>query len=81
MTIEQALIIKTTPKLGSKRNRILENALHAKRQADYSKGLQPSFNICEMCGKLLFNPRSILIHQGGGCQKKISLLPNGYKSN
>lgn len=29
---------------------------------------------CEICGKFLLNPQSILIHQGGHCQSKIKQI-------
>lgn len=71
MRLEDALIKKSRPKRNSKRFRILEVALYAKKMDDYSRGIMPTFNRCERCKKMLINPQSILIHQGNGCQKKI----------
>jgi len=56
MTLERALLIKSTPKFGSKRYEILQKVC-------WEKGLWPTVN-CEICGTYLLNPRSILLHQG-----------------
>lgn len=57
--LENDLMIKSRPKFGSKRWWRLHNA----------GGI--GFAKCDNCGAFLFNPQSILIHQGKGCQKKI----------
>lgn len=44
----------------------------------YKASFQP-FAKCEKCGRLLLNPQSILIHQGGHCQKHVNPLPNETK--
>ena len=61
MLLENALIKKSRPRFGSKRYILLDS------------GSGCATNVrCEVCGKLLFNPQSILIHQGNGCQAKIN---------
>lgn len=57
--LENDLIKKTRPKFGSKRYRRLSLAIdgHGKPW-------------CEICGTMLFNPQSVLIHQGKHCQLK-----------
>lgn len=60
MRIEEALIKKTRPKFNSKRYWLLQNA------AGF-----PVCTQCEICGKMLLNPQSIIIHQGGFCQSRI----------
>ena len=71
MTIEDALIKKSRPKWNSKRYKLLNDVLHKKKMDDYAKGIKPTFDKCEICGTMLLNPQSILIHQGGFCQSKI----------
>lgn len=58
--LEDDLLKKSRPRFGSKRYRRLYIAMG-------SGGGKP----CEICGKFLLNPQSILIHQGGHCQSKI----------
>lgn len=73
--LEDDLLRKTRPKWNSGRYRRLEAALHAHQMAQYAKGIKPSFNECESCGTMLLNPQSILIHQGGFCQKRLQNFP------
>lgn len=61
--IEDDLIKKTRPKWKSKRYRRLQDVA-------YSMGLTAARK-CEQCGKMLLNPQSIIIHQGGNCQSKM----------
>lgn len=70
--LEDDLLKKSRPKWGSKRYKRLEIALHAHKMDQYAKGIMPTFNRCERCGTMLLNPQSILLHQGGFCQKRIS---------
>ena len=56
--LEDDLIKKTRPKFGSKRWRRLYAIVD-------QRGVK-----CEICGAMLFNPQSILIHQGNVCQKQ-----------
>lgn len=60
--LEDDLLKKTRPKFGSGRYIRLEKAA-----AELSRCIK-----CEVCGKHLFNPLSILIHQGNGCQSKLN---------
>ena len=69
--LEDDLLKKTRPKWNSKRYKRLTAALHAFQMDQYAKGIPPKFNQCERCGTMLLNPHSILIHQGGYCQKRI----------
>lgn len=75
--LEDDLLKKTRPKWNSARYRRLEGALHAQQMASYAAGNPPRFNECERCGTMLLNPQSILIHQGGFCQKRIENQTNG----
>lgn len=59
--LEDDLLKKTRPKHGSKRWQRLDHASGCARNV-----------WCEICGKHLFNPLSILIHQGSVCQGKMS---------
>lgn len=59
--LEDDLLKKSRPKWNSKRWRRLNAALD---------GHITSY--CERCGTLLLNPHSILLHQGGQCQKLIT---------
>lgn len=59
--LEDDLMIKSRPKFGSKRYKRLEAAGGGGRAI-----------WCERCKRLLFNPQSILIHQGNVCQGIIS---------
>ena len=61
--LEDDLMKKSRPKWNSKRYRRLEEAAYAAGFYGLEK--------CERCGAYLFNPQSILIHQGGHCQKLI----------
>lgn len=72
MRLEDALLKKSRPKRGSKRFKLLEEALYAKKMDDYGRGIMPTFNVCERCKTMLINPQSILIHQGGFCQSRIA---------
>ena len=74
--LEDDLLKKNRPKRGSKRYRRLEIALHAHQMSQYAAGKRLGFNRCERCGAFLINPQSILIHQGGFCQKRIANAPN-----
>lgn len=56
--LEDDLMKKTIPRQGSKR--------YERLRAAGGYGV----NICEKCGRLLFNPQSILIHQGTKCKKQ-----------
>lgn len=69
--LEDDLMRKSRPKRGSKRFRRLEAALHAQQMDRYARGEKLGFNQCERCGTILINPQSILLHQGGFCQKRI----------
>lgn len=60
--LEDDLLIKSRPSFKSKRYQRLNNAMWA---AGLFGGRK-----CEVCGAMLFNPQSILIHQGGFCQSK-----------
>lgn len=64
--LEDDLLKKSRPRFGSKRYKRLSLAIegHGKPW-------------CERCGKILLNPQSKLIHQGGHCQSKIT---NNVKS-
>lgn len=62
--LEKDLLTKTRPKWGSKR----WNRLYA--------SCSTAFMICEVCGTVLLNPQSILIHQGNVCQKLLSSEQN-----
>lgn len=61
--LEDDLLRKSRPKWHSKRYARLSAALHA-------AGIRSVMVKCEICGTSLLNPQSILIHQGGHCQKK-----------
>lgn len=61
--LEDDLLKKSRPKIGSKRYNRLMEALGTKRIV-----------WCETCGLYLFNPQSILIHQGNICQNKNTLI-------
>lgn len=63
--LEDDLLKKSRPKFGSKRYERLSAAM-------WAAGLY-GFNQCERCGRILLNPQSILIHQGGHCQKTIAM--------
>lgn len=64
--LEDDLMRKSRPKWRSKRYARLQAALWA---SDLPiKG----FAECEICGTTLLNPQSILLHQGGHCQKQLS---------
>lgn len=67
--LEDDLMKKSRPRFGSARYNRLMSALHSQPY----KG--PRWPICENCKKMLFNPQSILIHQGRGCQKQIESKP------
>ncbi len=58
--LEDDLMRKSRPKWNSKRWRRLNDALGSRM-----------FSRCERCGRMLFNPQSILLHQGGFCQATI----------
>lgn len=60
--LEDDLMRKSRPKWNSKRYRRLQDAA-------WAAGVYSSRE-CEVCGKLLLNPQSILIHQGNVCQSK-----------
>lgn len=60
--LEDDLLKKSRPKWNSKRWKRLQEALGGNRVGIW----------CEKCGRHLFNPQSILIHQGGHCQKQFS---------
>jgi len=74
--LEDDLFKKTRPKWNSARYRRLELALHAYQMERYARGEKLGFNKCERCGTMLLNPQSILIHQGGFCQKRIQNQPD-----
>ena len=61
--LEDDLLKKSRPKFGSKRYWRLKNAL-------WASGKNTAMTRCEVCKKVLLNPHSILIHQGGFCQSK-----------
>jgi hypothetical protein len=62
--LEDDLLKKSRPKFGSQRfNRMSRIAPHA-------------FYRCEICGSMLSNPQSIIIHQGNFCQNKIAIQTN-----
>jgi len=61
--LEDDLLKKTRPKFNSKRYWRLRRALWASGISEIAT--------CEICGTSLLNPQSILIHQGGHCQKQI----------
>ncbi len=61
--MENDLIKKSRPKIGSKRYQRLQSIC-------FEKGLWPCV-YCEICKTMLINPHSILIHQGKHCQSKI----------
>lgn len=63
--LEVDLMRKSRPKWKSKRYARLRDAL-------WAQGHQTKFPECEICGAMLSNPQSILIHQGGYCQNKIT---------
>lgn len=42
----------------------------------YAQGKRVGFPECERCGKMLFNPQSILLHQGGFYRKRIENSPD-----
>lgn len=77
--LEIDLMRKNRPKWKSKRFKRLQEALYAKQMDNYRKGIMPTFNQCEICGTHLINPQSILIHQGGFCQNKISKITSPIK--
>lgn len=60
--LEDDLIKKSRPGWKSGRYKRLQSVCH-------EKGLWPTLR-CEICGKSLINPLSILIHQGEFCQSK-----------
>ena len=62
--LEDDLLKKSRPKWGSKRYERLMSAL-------WASGLPLAMNRCERCGASHINPHSILVHQGGHCQKRI----------
>ena len=62
--LEIDLMRKSRPKWNSKRCARLTAAMHANGIYGARK--------CEICGTMLLNPQSILIHQGGFCQSKIA---------
>lgn len=66
--LEDDLLKKSRPKWNSKRYKRLDAALH-------TAGIQTVMVRCERCGASLLNPQSILIHQGGFCQKRIENQP------
>ncbi len=62
--LEDDLLKKSRPGWRSKRYARLKIAMHSAGIASSAK--------CEICGVVLLNPQSILIHQGGFCQSKIN---------
>lgn len=66
MRLEEALLKKSRPKFGSKRYNLLRDALWAGNRGPGGV----AFAKCEFCKRILLNPQSILIHQGGHCQAK-----------
>lgn len=66
--LEDDLLKKSRPKFGSKRYDRLRSAL-------WASGNHVSMAHCEICGTALLNPHSILLHQGGYCQKKLNKQP------
>lgn len=65
--LEDDLMRKSRPKWHSKRYARLQAALRA-------SGIQGVMVRCEICGASLLNPQSILIHQGGQCQKRMQIV-------
>lgn len=69
--LEDDLFKKTIPRYGSGRYDRLMRALRQFESDQYAKGKHLGFPECERCGKMLLNPQSILLHQGGFCRKRI----------
>lgn len=59
--LEDDLLKKSRPKWKSERYKRLQDALWNSNRSNFAR--------CEFCKKVLLNPQSILIHQGGFCQK------------
>lgn len=61
------LIRKTRPGWKNYRHRIIDNFVSGLKM----EGAIPyGFNQCKVCGKMLLNPHSILMHIGNACEKQ-----------